>query len=186
MTASPAFRHGAGRLSLDFIRTLRYRGRPEAVEELPDAGALAAWINEFGPCRLTVEPSRTQVTDAQRLREAIHKLLAGIRDDETPPVSARSRVNHAAALPVPTPRIDARGELSWQADDPTSATLALVARDALDLATSDAMGKLRNCANPDCGILFLDNSRPGNRRWCSMDTCGNQAKKATLRLKAGA
>ncbi|UXX97904.1 CGNR zinc finger domain-containing protein [Streptomyces sp. AD2-2] len=24
-------------------------------------------------------------------------------------------------------------------------------------------------------------SRPGNRRWCSMGTCGNRAKKETLR-----
>ncbi|MDT7565775.1 MAG: hypothetical protein QOG76_4399, partial [Pseudonocardiales bacterium] len=30
------FRHGAGRLCLDFVRTLRHRGRPEVEEELPD------------------------------------------------------------------------------------------------------------------------------------------------------
>ncbi|MFG2951443.1 CGNR zinc finger domain-containing protein [Streptomyces adustus] len=30
---------------------------------------------------------------------------------------------------------------------------------------------------------FLDTSRPGNRRWCSMGTCGNQSKKQTWRTK---
>jgi len=43
--------------------------------------------------------------------------------------------------------------------------------------------RVRDCANPHCGVLFLDSSRPGTRRWCSMDTCGNRAKKDTLRHK---
>lgn len=62
--------------------------------------------------------------------------------------------------------------------------LALIARDALDLVTTPAaLGRIRDCASPDCGAIFLDNSRPGTRRWCSMDRCGNQAKKATFRGK---
>jgi predicted RNA-binding Zn ribbon-like protein len=28
---------------------------------------------------------------------------------------------------------------------------------------------------------YLDTSRPGTRRWCSMEACGNQAKSAGLR-----
>ncbi|MEN8651219.1 CGNR zinc finger domain-containing protein [Streptomyces sp. 21So2-11] len=27
----------------------------------------------------------------------------------------------------------------------------------------------------------MDESRPGRRRWCSMSTCGDRAKKATYR-----
>ena len=36
--------------------------------------------------------------------------------------------------------------------------------------------KVRRCANPECGWLFLDDSRAGKRRWCSMLACGNRAK----------
>src|ERR1700678_2585661 len=51
MTATDSgFRHGSGRISLDFIRTLRHRGTAAAVEELPAAQALGAWITQFGPC----------------------------------------------------------------------------------------------------------------------------------------
>ena len=32
------------------------------------------------------------------------------------------------------------------------------------------------CANPDCVLWFLDTSRPGTRRWCSMAACGNRDK----------
>ncbi|MFD0576716.1 CGNR zinc finger domain-containing protein [Dactylosporangium darangshiense] len=46
---------------------------------------------------------------------------------------------------------------------------------------SPAAGRLRECADPACNALFLDASRPGSRRWCSMETCGNRAKKQRLR-----
>ena len=32
-----------------------------------------------------------------------------------------------------------------------------------------------------CGWLFIDSSRGRRRRWCSMKTCGNQAKAARYR-----
>ncbi|WP_279579087.1 CGNR zinc finger domain-containing protein [Fodinicola feengrottensis] len=88
------------------------------------------------------------------------------------------------ARPVPAPRLEPSGQLTWAAEDVVNATLALVARDALDLATSPALVRVHACANPDCSALFLDSSRPGTRRWCSMDTCGNRAKKETLRSKS--
>nr|WP_255307967.1 CGNR zinc finger domain-containing protein [Streptomyces marincola] len=32
-----------------------------------------------------------------------------------------------------------------------------------------------------CGWFFIDSSRGRRRRWCSMKTCGNQAKAARYR-----
>gem|GEM_PF-3517240 len=36
--------------------------------------------------------------------------------------------------------------------------------------------RVRRCAHPACVLYFLDTSRNGTRRWCSMETCGNRAK----------
>ncbi|HEY1176305.1 MAG TPA: CGNR zinc finger domain-containing protein, partial [Phytomonospora sp.] len=36
--------------------------------------------------------------------------------------------------------------------------------------------RIRKCANPDCLLWFLDVSKNGRRRWCSMEGCGNRAK----------
>ena len=95
----------------------------------------------------------------------------------------RQRLNRFAALPVPAPSLTLSG-LRWHAEDPVSATFSLLARDALDLATSPQFARVRECAGPRCGALFLDTSRPGTRRWCSMEICGNQAKKTAVRAKA--
>jgi predicted RNA-binding Zn ribbon-like protein len=47
---------------------------------------------------------------------------------------------------------------------------------------------MRQCADAKgCGWLFLDESRAGTRRWCSMGECGNRAKahRHYLRRKQG-
>ncbi|MBM9505146.1 CGNR zinc finger domain-containing protein [Actinacidiphila acididurans] len=190
-TVPVRFRQGAGRLCLDFVRTLRYRGTPEVTEELTGPEALVAWVTQCGPFDGTLRvplPVQSEVDEAKALREAVHALLMASLGDGGPAAvgaSARNRLNRAAAAAVPTPRLAPSGELRWLADDPVPATLSLVARDALELAASPALlARVHACASPACGALFLDHSRPGTRRWCSMDICGNQAKRAGLRARA--
>ena len=85
-------------------------------------------------------------------------------------------VNQAAESPplVPTLTHD-----SAQALRPgtTSQILSTLARDAIDLFASPHAERIRVCAAHDWGLLFVDASRPGKRRWCSMQWCGDREKK---------
>ena len=63
--------------------------------------------------------------------------------------------------------------------------LSTVARDALDLLGSDQLELVRECDGPTCTRLYVDSSRARNRRWCSNSECGNQAKVAAFRRRAG-
>jgi predicted RNA-binding Zn ribbon-like protein len=182
------FRSGSGRLCLDYLRTLRLRGSADATEELDTPRALAAWVRQFGPypAELAVpEPSVERLAQAQALREGVHALLSAARGEGVGscPTPVRLLLNQVAAEPVPVPALDAHGQLRHGADDPVAALLAAVARDAVDLACSPALARVRACTGEHCAAWFLDSSRPGNRRWCSMDTCGNQAKKSAWRGK---
>src|SRR5262249_60991482 len=47
--------------------------------------------------------------------------------------------------------------------------------DALDLAR-EALARVRECAAPDCFVIYLDESRNGSRRWCAMERCGARSK----------
>ena len=159
-------------------------------EELPDIAAVRAWVGQFGPFAADEVGREVGGADqdvrARVLREAIYELVLtamSAEGIEACPSRAREAVNEVAALPVPAPWLDASGRLCWHADEPVPAFLARIARDALDLVTSAAIDRVRRCAGHDCNALFLDASRPGTRRWCSMNTCGNQAKKDTLRSR---
>src|ERR1700722_5283953 len=136
---APRFRQGAGRLSLDFIRTLRHRGSEAAAEELASAAALAAWITQFGPCPARAEdieatgPTLTTVR-ARLLREAVYELIAAARDQAgagSCSPAARRVVNETALLPGPSPQLDSAARLRWEAADPGAATPAVLACDAI-------------------------------------------------------
>lgn len=43
--------------------------------------------------------------------------------------------------------------------------------------------RLKMCAAADCLWVFIDRSRPGSGKWCSMQACGNRAKKRTFRQR---
>ena len=63
----------------------------------------------------------------------------------------------------------------------TSPTLMIpdrLASSAVELLRTIDIEQLRTCpvAEGGCGWLFLDRSRNGSRRWCSMADCGTQAK----------
>jgi len=51
------------------------------------------------------------------------------------------------------------------------------------LLTNRIRQRVRRCAAPDCDRLFLDNSRNGTRRWCSMNRCGSLAKVRNFRQR---
>lgn len=51
----------------------------------------------------------------------------------------------------------------------------LAVRDLLRLL-DEHPARVRKCANPDCPFWFLDTTRSGTRRWCSMNVCGNRLK----------
>jgi predicted RNA-binding Zn ribbon-like protein len=180
-----AFRSGAGRMCLDFVRTLRYRDRADIEEELSTPARLAAWVDQFGPCDLR-DPAGREVSPepARELREAIYAALVAATGSGSCLSSHRDVINEWAARPGPAPVLGVDGRVSYRAGDPVEATLALVARDALDLIAGPDLSRVRRCANPDCNIMFVDTSRPRQRRWCSMATCGNRAKKINQRARS--
>ncbi len=51
-----------------------------------------------------------------------------------------------------------------------------IIHDIADYLTSEHIEKTRACASDDCDLYFVNQSRNGRRRWCSMSTCGNRAK----------
>ena len=61
------------------------------------------------------------------------------------------------------------------------ALMALLAGAAAELLASTDTRRIKNCAHPQCVLMFKDTSKSGRRRWCSMETCGNRTKVANFR-----
>ncbi|PZG44753.1 hypothetical protein C1I98_16695, partial [Spongiactinospora gelatinilytica] len=93
-------------------------------------------------------------------------------------------VNALAAMPPLAPRIEPGGGFGWGGPISGARVLASVARDAVELFTGPAAARVRECAAHNCRLLFVDASRPGRRRWCAMEHCGNRHKVRAHRGRA--
>jgi predicted RNA-binding Zn ribbon-like protein len=171
------FRFDLGHVTLDFLATLG--GRPEnRIERLAAPGDLSRWITEAG---IAAAPpaSHGLLDDARALREAIRRVLASAREGSRPSESDLTLVNEWARSPVPAPQIGPDLALLSVGADPVDGALAHIARESVEFVTSTDLARIRSCAG--CALLFIDRSRPGTRRWCSMERCGNRSKTARYR-----
>nr|WP_240953471.1 CGNR zinc finger domain-containing protein [Sneathiella chinensis] len=78
-------------------------------------------------------------------------------------------------------------ELSTRlADDGPEQLMYPIIKDIAEFLASEDGSRVRQCASDHCELFFINNSRNGRRRWCSMSTCGNRAKvNAYLKRQEG-
>jgi len=101
-------------------------------------------------------------------------------------------INRSASQPDLTPQL-ALGTIAgdqllnlrvtWTAEHAVDAALSTLARDAMALLARPQAQHVKECAHPDCSLLFLDDSQARRRRWCSMNRCGNLTKIANYRSR---
>jgi predicted RNA-binding Zn ribbon-like protein len=173
------FHWKSGRLCLDFVATVGERWR-RSFERLLAPEDLARWIVQTGRVGSPPAVSSRQLAAGRALREAINRLA---RPGIEPQSGDRQDVNRWAARAPIAPQLTAEGKLAWVAVRPVEATFAAIARDAVDLLTGPLADRIRECSAPDCALLFVDASRPGRRRWCSTEACGNRTRTKSYRQR---
>jgi predicted RNA-binding Zn ribbon-like protein len=180
--AKSDFRFRNTRLCFTLPATLGDRGSSEPYERLQEPRDLARWCVEIGLFERPPIVDELRLSKAVTLREAIQRTGEAIVRGQTPEASDITQINVAASVEV-VPQLSEDGtSIRWVAGSVEGA-LSYVARDAIELYSSKLRQRIRICENPECAGLFVDESRPGKRRWCSMTTCGDQAKKARIRLR---
>jgi predicted RNA-binding Zn ribbon-like protein len=171
------FHWKGGRLCLDFVATVGERWR-RSFERLIEPGDLGRWLCDSGFLSEAPPVSSAQLAAARALREVINRLA---RPGVEPQPGDRENLNRWAAGAPLAPQLTHDGRRVWTADRPVEAMLATIARDAVDLLSGPLTGRIRECAAPDCALLFVDTSRPGQRRWCSTEACGNRVRTRSYR-----
>jgi predicted RNA-binding Zn ribbon-like protein len=172
-----------GRLSLDLTWTLRFRA-VWPTELLVEPDDLGAWIQAVG-LPAPAAPTRADVANARRLREVIFRAATAAIDGRHIDEADREHLNRWAARPSPYTLLAADGTLhtAAPAGREVAACLSAIARDAVTLLAGAHDGRLRRCSGPQCSLLFCDDSRPGNRRWCTTARCGNKVNTKAYRAR---
>lgn len=111
------------------------------------------------------------------VREASFSLFDALAERNPPPADALGLLFDRAAQGLSTGQlalatVDASPRIA-RAENP-EAVVGFLAALAIEAYFTLPRERLRAC--PRCGWLFIDTSRGGKRRWCSMQTCGNREK----------
>jgi predicted RNA-binding Zn ribbon-like protein len=175
------FKFRAGHVALDLPATMAARLKNAPLELLAHPSDLGRWLRAAGMTDAMPEVPQSDLSLARTLRESIYGLALARIHGEDLPDEARRRLNRIAAEASAIPHLAKDSRMHYSGK--SRAFLISIARDAIALFGSETSERIRQCEGETCALLFLDTSRSGDRRWCSMAGCGNKAKVADFRRR---
>lgn len=188
-----------GEACLDFVNTGSSRAQPPFKEKLHGYDDLLTFaervelIDGSQAARLRSvaeadpEEAEAVLRRSRALREAIYRAFAAMHGGESPAESDLAIITSEASRAAAVRKLVADGvgcEYVWPEEDRLERVLWPIAQSASQLATSERVERVKECAGDNCNWLFYDASRNRSRRWCDMRDCGNRAKARRFRERA--
>lgn len=177
-----------GILCLDFVNTIDNRKKTGSCDYLQSFKELLQWYGHTRSLsakiihtleRLAKDyPQKAAIVFEKSilLRELLHRLFSAMIAGKSPAsadlVQFNSYIGEAYAN-IEIAWLAGAGKLQFNAPALEQVYWWLV-KSAVELYTSGKPAQVKEC--PACGWLFLDKSRNGSRKWCSMSTCGDVDK----------
>ncbi len=152
-------------------------------EELADAEGLRAFLARHRMSGVGALDA-VDVAAVEDLRDRVRAVFAA-GDLDAAVVRVNALLREAGTLPQ---LAEHDGEALHVHYAPTSAAVAhrLSAEAGMALALvllDSGLQRLKSCAAPDCGAVFVDASRNRSRRYCDDRTCGNRLHVAAYRAR---
>ncbi len=181
-----------GKLCLDFINTLDWRGREFPVEYLNNFSDVIQWaayvkiITLAQKKKLNILAGKNKnnankaLENSIELRELLHNIFNNVEQGRKIKNQFLNRLNnylhHASTyLVLKDSKIDFELEACVNPKDLIS-LLNPIVWDAVRLLTNGDRFRVKSCGDKTCGWMFLDTSKNKSRQWCDMKSCGNRAK----------
>jgi predicted RNA-binding Zn ribbon-like protein len=165
----------------DLINT---RSLVYGTDDLAGADDLAEWLAERDLLPGEADARPNDLHTAVRLREGMRALLAARDAPDVEAGSIAELDGLARELPlVVTVSAGGPPRLVPLESSPVSAALAQLLGIVAAAGVDGTWERLKVCRNEGCRFAYYDHSRNKSRTWCSMETCGNQAKARAFRRR---
>lgn len=165
--------------SIDLRRYVERGAAHEPADELATPAELRKWLRARGFLERGAKVSPAEHRLALELRDALRTLLSATPAERASAALPLGVVAGRFPLAVTISR-DRPVDLQATGRRATSG-LGNVLVELLRLSDSDRLGRMKTCDSDECRWIFYDRSKPGNRRWCSSDRCGNREKTRSYR-----
>lgn len=197
-TKPPAFFFVAGNAALDLLNTT-VASADGIVDLLGTWSDVVAWARGAGVVSsvesrhladacATLSAAQHALASVVAWRERVRSALRDWTRTGTLPRADIAFLNEHLKQDSRRPTLTRDGQLTPRGSPAGAMTPAQLLADlslsAAQLFTATERARVRPCEHPDCVLWFLDTSRGGQRRWCSMAGCGNRAKVAAFAQRA--
>jgi len=185
-------------LFVSFANTLHH-AQGDAVDAIADIEALLAWLRahdlissrgqaaEAGRLRREPDEAARRLARFRHLRDVLHEAAEDVSAHGRPAPQRVRELNQILRRGLHYHQLQLQpggGRYTVaQVGDRLDQARAAIASSLAYFLADGAAARLRVCANEQCGVVFVDRSPTGRRRWCDMRTCGNQAKVARHRAR---
>ena len=201
MNQDSHFVFDGGTLALDLLNTWRFNA-DQPLDLLQSPEDLIIWLTAAGlpdgaDCaELSSSPPNRRILldETLWLRRDILLIVQSLIAGELPPPYTVDALNRILTENGTSFRLDSltippegdqeegmEGQLVLNVHEHISSVLGVlqpIALSAARIVTEANPTRIRQCASSNCMYWFLDTSKSGRRRWCSMSRCGNRAKVA--------
>ena len=184
---------------LDFVNTVHSRTVLDPHDYLATYADLLQWSRDgylLPPhrARQLASAARSHPRQAVKalrraveLRELLYRVFVSLARERELAATDLAALNGWLGAVLPHRRLERIGtrlQWSWEESETLERPLWPVVLTTAELLADVRRRRLRDCPVPDgCGWLFLDTSKNGSRRWCSMRTCGNISKARRFHKK---
>ncbi len=164
-----------GRLCLDFLNTANWDRDGKIVEDkLSSEADLKMWCSLVGVDQVHLRFDDEGIAKIQSLRGELRHLFASVIQKGNLDYANLKVLNDIANdLPVSTLDIQKQSVVF----DVEVSLRQILLFSAISVLTYPAeISRVKMCGGDNCGWFFVDESKNGRRRWCSMELCGNRQK----------
>ncbi|PLR78317.1 hypothetical protein CU633_05770 [Bacillus sp. V3-13] len=164
----------------DFLNThdkrMRFEGDP-GIELLENTRRLHAWFIKHDLISKDDEVSNDDLQMALKLRTEIRRTINNPHDQQAEFTVLNDFVKQFQFTIV----FGEQGAKLQPVQTGGKRGIANLIALIFEIKRKELSYRLRVCSAEDCQWVFLDRSRPGTGKWCSMKACGNRAKNKAFR-----
>lgn len=156
--------------------------QPETIDALADLAAARLWLADAG-----IRPEGLDaagLAELRVLRESFRVELMAHSGDADPAASWQQLARALGSVTVEV-RFAEVGAVSLRPQSPTGGAglVACLSAAVYDAVRDGTWSRLKACRKHTCLYAFYDKTKNGSGSWCSMETCGNQAKAQRRRAR---
>ncbi|WP_106791055.1 CGNR zinc finger domain-containing protein [Aquimarina sp. Aq78] len=170
-----------GNLSLNFINTIKDRLVADPKDYLTGKEEWIAWLKRVDILEnetSNFDEANFNLKEVIRKREFLHRVFQGLvfqREIKEKDLKCFDTLLQKIRRSTKIFVVDNKPQEHLEIDpNDLNSYILKIGKAAHELLMSEEIDRVKECGN--CGWIYFDSSKNKCRKWCNMDTCGNEVK----------